>query len=274
MFDHVLVGIGDSWGGADALALARRLTSRGGELTLVSVQVVARKPSADSAHVREAQERERRIEALASLGEEAGVDAKIASVEALSVASGLHTFAGAKDADLLVVGASRTSDVDRLLVGDPIRDVLRGAPCPVAVAPVGYESRGRAMKDIAVAYDGSPDSDRALAVARKLAAASRADLAAVEAIPTSVETRDPWNPDDAMAKAVADAEQRIVALGGVRPEVREGDAAEELARFEPSVDLLVVAGHERGPIERFLSSSTEETLAERPATPLLVLPPN
>jgi nucleotide-binding universal stress UspA family protein len=274
MFDHVLVGIGDSWGGADALALARRLTSRGGELTLVSVQVVARKPSADSAHVREAQERERRIEALASLGEEAGVDAKIASVEALSVASGLHTFAGAKDADLLVVGASRTSDVDRLLVGDPIRDVLRGAPCPVAVAPVGYESRGRAMKDIAVAYDGSPDSDRALAVARKLAAASRADLAAVEAIPTSVETRDPWNPDDAMAKAVADAEQRIVALGGVRPEVREGDAAEELARFEPSVDLLVVAGHERGAIERFLSSSTEETLAERPATPLLVLPPN
>jgi nucleotide-binding universal stress UspA family protein len=113
-----------------------------------------------------------------------------------------------------------------------------------------------------------------LAVARKLAAASRADLAAVEAIPTSVETRDPWNPDDAMAKAVADAEQRIVALGGVRPEVREGDAAEELARFEPSVDLLVVAGHERGAIERFFSSSTEETLAEHPATPLLVLPPH
>jgi nucleotide-binding universal stress UspA family protein len=40
------------------------------------------------------------------------------------------------------------------------------------------------------------------------------------------------------------------------------------------VDLLVVAGHERGAIERFFSSSTEETLAEHPATPLLVLPPH
>jgi nucleotide-binding universal stress UspA family protein len=265
MFEIVLVGVGDREGGADALALARQLISRQGELTLAKVQLVTRKPSADSGLVREAREEERELESLASLRAEAGVDARVASVKGLSVARGLHAFADLQRADLLVVGASRASEVDTL-------EVLRDAPCAVAVAPVGYASGPRPVEEIGVAYDGSAESDRAVALARTLAAERHARVFALQAVSTSVEASDPWNPDAAVANAVAAAEQRIVALGGVEPRVRVGEATDELAELEAGVDLLVIGTHEHRAIDRFFGSSTSETLAEHPASPLLVLP--
>jgi nucleotide-binding universal stress UspA family protein len=273
MYGNVVIGVGDLEGGRDALALGRHLVSAERGLTLVQVQVVSRKPSADSGLVREAQEQERELELLALLRDEAGVDARIESVKGLSVARGLHVFARLQRADLLVVGAPRASEVDRLLIGDDTRDVLRDAPCAVAVAPVGYASRPQPFKEIAVAYDGSPDSDRALEVATKLAA-SPARVSALQVVPTSVEARDPWNPDAAVAAAVEAAEQRIAAVGGVEPRVYVGDAAEELTRVQPSVDLLVIGAHEHRAIDRFFGSSLSETLADHPASPLLVLPPS
>jgi nucleotide-binding universal stress UspA family protein len=273
MFKNVLVGVGDREGGQDALALARQLVSSDGALTLVQVQVVTRKPSADSGLVREAQERQRELGMLASLRDEADVDADLASVKGLSVARGLHATARLQRADLLVVGASRAGDVDRLLVGDDTREVLRDAPCAVAVAPVGYANQVRPFKEIAIAYDGSPASERALAVARHVAADAQAKLVAFQAVPAEAGARDPWNPDAEIAAAVNTAARRIGALGDVEPVVRSGGAAEELARFQPSVDLLVVGAHEHPRIDRFFRVSTSETLAERPASPLLVLPP-
>jgi nucleotide-binding universal stress UspA family protein len=273
MFDNVLVGVGDREGGHDALALARQLVSSDGGLTLVQVQLVTRKPSVDSGHVREAQERRRELAALASIREEARVDAQIASVEGLSVARGLHAIARVQRADLVVVGASRAGEVDRMLIGDDTREVLRDAPCAVAVAPVGYATRVRPLKEIAIAYDGSPASERALEVARQVAADAQAKVLAFQAVPAEAAARDPWNPDAEIAAAVETATRRIGALGDVEPVVRSGEPAEELARFQPSVGLLVIGAHEHPRIDRFLRVSTSETLAERPASPLLVLSP-
>jgi nucleotide-binding universal stress UspA family protein len=272
MFENVLIGVGDIEGGADALALARQLISRDGELTLVKVQVASRKPSPDSGLVREGQELERELESLASLRAEAGIDARVASVKDLSVARGLHAFADLQRVDLLVVGASRASEVDRMLIGDDTLEVLRDPPCAVAVAPVGYASGPRQVKEIGVAYDGSAASDRAVALARTLAAERHARVFALQAVSTSVEASDPWNPEAAVANAVAAAEERIVALGGVEPRVRVGEAADELAQLEAGVDLLVIGAREHRAIDRFFRRSTSETLAEHPASPLLVLP--
>jgi nucleotide-binding universal stress UspA family protein len=274
MYDNVVIGVGDLEGGRDALALGRQLVSSERGLTLLQVQVVSRKPSADSGLMRETQEQQRERDVLASLRDEAEVDARVASVKGLSIARGLHAFARLHRADLLVVGASRASEVDRMLIGDDTREVLRDAPCAVAIAPVAYATRLRPMKEIAVAYDGSRDSDGALEIARGLAAEGHATVSAVQVVPMSVAAGDPWNPDAAVAQAVEAAERRVVALGGVEPHVVSGDAAEELERFEPSVDLLVVGAHEHRAIGRFLGPSTSETLAEHPASPLLVLPPS
>lgn len=273
MFNNVFVGVRDREGGEDALALARQLVSTNGGLTLVSVQVVTRKPSADSGLVREAQERRRDLDMLASLRHEADFDADVASVKGLSVARGLHAIARLQRADLVVVGASRADEVDRMLIGDDTRDVLRDAPCAVAVAPVGYASRARPLTEVAIAYDESPASYRALEIARRVAADAQARLLAFQAVPPQRASGYPWNPDAEIATAVDTAGRRIGALGGVEPVVRPGEPVEELARFQPSVDLLVIGAHEHSRIDRFFRVSTSETLAERPPSPLLVLPP-
>jgi nucleotide-binding universal stress UspA family protein len=273
MFENVLVGVGDSQGGADALALARQLISPRGEMTLAKVQVVARKPSADSGLQREGLERVRDLAMLTALRDEANVDGQVQSVKDLSVARGLRALARAEHADLLVVGASRTGGLDRMLSGDDTQEILRGSPCPVAVAPVGYASRALPIEEIGVAYDGSEDGERAVTLARAIAADSQARLSALQVVPTSVEARDPWNPDAAAAAAVAAAEQRILTLGGMEPRVSVGEPVDELVRLQSLVDLLVLAAHRHPAVERFVRLSISETLAEQSAVPLLVLPP-
>jgi hypothetical protein len=45
----------------------------------------------------------------------------------------LHDMASARDADLLVIGASRADEIYRELVGDDARELLNNPPCEVAV---------------------------------------------------------------------------------------------------------------------------------------------
>jgi nucleotide-binding universal stress UspA family protein len=272
MFDNVLVGARDREGGRDALALARQLVSPVGRLTLAHVQVVARKPSADSGAVREAAERERVMKALASLSDEANTSTELASVKALSPARGLHTLVGLHAADLLVVGASRRSDLDRMFSGDDTREVLEGADCPVAIAPLGYGKRSHVFKHVAVAYDGSPASDEALDVARAIAVERRAKLSAFQAVSEPIELQDEWKFGAEIDRRVATARERIAELGGVEAHAGYGEVVEELAAFEASVDMLVIGSHRYTLADRLRDGSIAQALADRPSSPLLVLP--
>jgi nucleotide-binding universal stress UspA family protein len=49
---------------------------------------------------------------------------------------------------------------------------------------VGYAARARALDTIGVAYDGSPQSERALTVASELAREREAELSAFKAVPS------------------------------------------------------------------------------------------
>jgi nucleotide-binding universal stress UspA family protein len=219
MFDNVLVGVGDPEAALDAVALAREFVSSDGGLTLVHVQT---------------DEGQRELSALELFRDELARDAQVATTKDLSAARGLHELSRLRAADLIVVGSSRAGDVDRMLIGDDTRDVVDGAPCPVAVAPVGYASPAGPLTEIGVVYDGSPVGDRALELASALAARSQSKV---------------WP----------------LPSGGI--------TAEELAHHvEPSVDLLVLGTHEHR-MDNFLGVSRSQTLADRPVTPLLVLPP-
>jgi nucleotide-binding universal stress UspA family protein len=272
MFDNVLIGVGDREGGRDALALAKQLVSTAGRLTLAHVQVVARKPSADSGAVREAAERERALTDLAALSDEAQAGAELACVKALSPARGLRTLVELRAPDLLVVGASRRSDLDRMFSGDDTREVLESATCRVAVAPLGYASRPHRFKQVAVAYDGSPASEEALEVARAFATERQATLSAFQVIPEPIDVHDEWSFAAEIDRRVAVARERIAELGGVEAHARYGEVVEELAAFEGSVDLLVIGSHRYTLGDRLQGGSTAQALADRPSSPLLVLP--
>jgi nucleotide-binding universal stress UspA family protein len=204
VFDNAVVGVRDLTRGRDALELARALVSDSGRIALVYVECVA--TAAESLTGSDAERQRFGLARLERLRDQAGIAADVSRVQAESVQRGLHRSATERGADLIVIGARRARPLAHMLAGDDVREVLDDPPCAVAVAPIGYRAEAP-LGTIGVAYDGSPESERALAVARQLAADSGATVESCEA-------------------------------AGPPPQ-----AVEELRRYGASVDLLVAAGH-------------------------------
>ena len=270
MFHHVVVGIDENPGSRDALALARTLLSKDGRLTLAHVhhgdpQMRTVNPD------RAATERTRARQLLETVGAETGDDARLTSTGASSVGRGLHEIAEHDDADLLVVGSSAHSLFGHATLSAHTRDALNGAPCAVALAPSGHRERPVVIREIGVGYDGSPESEHAVVVARQLADELGAKVSAFEAIALPVELVEGSGPaDEKIDRCLARARERIAALG-VEPHAAYGHAAEELALYSASLDLLVLGSRGYGPIGRLIHGSTSQHVAQTARCPLLVL---
>ena len=189
MFDKVVIGVDNYDAGRDAIELAKHLASNGGSLSLVYVHVIGARPAPDSSAVGDARVQQLARERLGVLRGEFKIAARVQCVEARSVRRGLHDWAANQDADLLVVGSSQRDYVGRLLLGDDTREVLEDPPCAVAVAPASYRALSTTVRKIGVAYDRSPESERALAVAKQLAADRRAKVSVFEAVPAPLRPR-------------------------------------------------------------------------------------
>lgn len=273
MFENVYVGVKDVEAGRDALALARQLVSPDGDLTLVSVFVAVNTPPPDGGAGWEVGERRRALARLARLRDDSHVDAQLSWLQARSAAAGLSEVVRSHG-DLLVVGASRRDDYERVFVGDDAREVLEHAPSAVAVAPAGYAAPAGALRVIGVAYDGSAAGERALAAARRLAGAHGAELSVFQVVPEPIRIRDPWHVEAEIAAGVERAGIRLAEeLEGVTTHAVSGDPADELARLAASVDLMVLGPHTRRPIDRLAGGSTAQRLADTIPCPLLVLGP-
>jgi nucleotide-binding universal stress UspA family protein len=268
MFDHVVVGVDDYQAGRDALELAKQLVSEDGDMLLVFVDVAMR-PSDPRWQL---DDRRRALERLASVRDDANADAQLLIVQAGSVARGLHE-AVRRHGDLLVVGASRRDELERAFVGGDTRRVLQTAPSAVAVAPSGYATRLPSLDTIGVGYDGSPASERALTVASALARERAAELSALDAVAEPIYANDPVSGQWALEARFEKAQQQLAELDDVKPRGPWGDAAQALARYAASVDLLVVTSHEYRSSDRFSGGSTSQRLADGVACPLLVLAP-
>ena len=274
MFKNVVVGIDRHARGRDAIALAKELLQAGGQVTLAHIYSGDEHIWLVSPSEHDAAKRERITELLETASKEAGVQqAGVRWREASSPGRGLHELCELVEADLLVVGSSRRGLLDRVLLGDDTHAALNGAPCAIAVAPTGYAGQPRTIREIGVAYDGSPDSEHALAVARTLAAEHEAKLSALEVVslPAYALVGGGAPVADAINRLVDDAHARIAGLGCVEPHAIYGIPIEELSLYSGSLDLLVVGSRGYGPIGRLMHGSTSQRLARTARCPLLVL---
>jgi nucleotide-binding universal stress UspA family protein len=272
MFKQIVVGVDGREGGRDAVALAKLLVAAGGELTLVHVVPVDPRVDCGASPAYEAPEAERAEALLETVREETGVEASLRWRGSSSVGRGLHELCELIGADLVVVGSSRRGLLGRVLIGDDTSAALNGAPCSIAVAPTNYSQQRGALREIGVGYDGSPESEHALSVARMLAGASGAKLSALEAVSLPSDAfLGPGAVDNTPRRLLEDARGRIAALGGVEPRAAYGQPAEELALYSASLDLLIVGSRGYGPIGRLIHGSTSQQLARSARCPLLVL---
>ena len=273
MFKQIVVGVDGREGGRDAVALAKLLVAADGELTLAHVLPGDAQADRGASAAYEALEAERAEALLETIREETGVEAHLRWRGSSSVGRGLHELCELIGADLVAVGSSRRGLLGRVLIGDDTSAALNGAPCSIAIAPTNYSQQPGAMCEIGVGYDGSPESEHALSVARMLAGASGAKLSALEAValpsdaflgPGAVDEHAPAPPRGC-------ARERIAALGDVEPRAAYGQPAEELALYSASVDLLIVGSRGYGPVGRLIHGSTSQQLAHSARCPLLVL---
>jgi nucleotide-binding universal stress UspA family protein len=146
---------------------------------------------------------------------------------------------------------------------------------------MGFAGHPPIMHKIGVVYDGSPQSEQALALARRLARERCAELSAVHVVPEpSYSIRretgarlvnDPWSVHAEIDQAVENARGQMAQLDDVETHATSGDATEQLARYGASVDLLIIGSHKYGPLEAS-DQSTAQQLAGSAPCPLLVLP--
>jgi nucleotide-binding universal stress UspA family protein len=272
MFKRIVVGVDGRAGGRDAVALAKLLVAPGGELTLAHVVPGDANAYRGAGAAYEAPEAERAEALLETVREETGIEAHLRWRGSSSVGRGLHELCELIRADLVAVGSSRRGLLGRVLIGDDTGAALNGASCSIAIAPTNYSQQRGAMREIGVGYDGSPESEHALAVARMLARASGARLSALEAVSLPSDAfLGPGAVDNTPRRLLEDARERILALGDVEARAAYGQPAEELALYSASLDLLIVGSRGYGPIGRLIHGSTSQQLAHSARCPLLVL---
>lgn len=275
MFKNVLVGVDGRSNGRDAIALASRLADPDGKLTLVHVHSGDLRPSHAIAPGVVAGEREGSHKLLERERTAADVKAELISMVSMSPGRGLHQQAEEQNADLLAVGSCSHGAFGRAMLGDDTRAALNGAPCAVAIASFGYAAHPAPIAKVGVAYNASPESKMALAMARTLAAPTRAAVHALEVVSIPNYTYTGLIPPaigESFDVMLQEANGRMKELPDVEGYAVYGLAGEELAAFGDQVDILVVGSRGYGPVKRLVLGSTSGYLERHARCSLLVLP--
>jgi nucleotide-binding universal stress UspA family protein len=276
-FRRVLVGVDGSGAAEDAVELALRLVDADdGELLLAHV----------NAHRALRLPRGRRRPADDVLGPAiaalpAGLRVRPIERDAASAAGGLCEGAEEERADLLVVGSHHDGPEGRTTPGSTALRLLQGAPCAVAVAPVGLREHGR-FHHVGVAYDGSAEARRALDIGYFLAgrdgaavtlyrAISRVGMEYAGAIAQEMDAAAQARRKDATDQLDAAAD---VAPAGVNPRtLLVHDAPSTITKAcDGIVDLLVIGSRGYGPMHRVLAGSVSLELLLDASQPVIVVP--
>jgi nucleotide-binding universal stress UspA family protein len=274
MFEQVIVGVDGRQGGRDAIELASQLAGPGATLTLANVFERMWVPAHGLTRASPGEDQEAAERMLAEHAPDSGISVELVVVASTSPARGLHELAEASHADLLVLGSCHRGAFGRATLGDDTRAGLNGAPCAVAVAPHGYAAVARPFASIGVAFNGTSESEEALAAARELAPRTGARIRALNVVTPPRYLFTGMLPPVGMGidELVKAAESEMDCLDGVDAEARYGAIDPDLEEFSKEVDLLIAGSRAYGPAMRLIEGSTSRYLLRHSRAPLLVLP--
>jgi nucleotide-binding universal stress UspA family protein len=212
-----------------------------------------------------------------------GIGAPAAAI--ISYAQGVPTVG------LIVMAMYRHSSMSCWISGGATEKVLRGAPTPLQLVPVGLDTRLShhtvSYDTILVPLDGSTVSEQALDQARAIGAATGAILVLMSVVPevpdivlaeTSLvfywQLTERQTQADQAARYLAERTRWLQAQGlRARTKLASGRSAEEILRTskEQNVDLIVMATHERSRLSRWIAGSVAMEVVRGTDVPVLLV---
>ena len=201
-----------------------------------------------------------------------------------SAAEELGLVAAAEDALAIVVGASHRGKLGQIMLGSVGASLLHGAPCAVAVAPIGYkETASEGPMSVAVALDDAPESSLALEAGISLAERAGGTLTLLSVAETDFYIKQavwPGLPLTEMTEFEREHAERILddALAKVpealSPGTRrfEGSPEHALPKITAEYDLVVVGSRGYGPFGQTFLGSVSAALIDGAKCPVFVVP--
>jgi len=174
-----------------------------------------------------------------------------AMATAKSVGAGMRDLAVKHHADLIVLGSSHRGVVGRIFAGHEVSDVVRKAPCAIAITPAGYDG-SEPLHKIIVGYDGEPEAEAALSEATQLRETDDDTTITVVDVIEPTYVAGPIGGAYAVS-SLDEGYQRVRSQlrelsnrEDVKSEIALGAAGKELARAAEEADLLMIGLRRHG----------------------------
>jgi nucleotide-binding universal stress UspA family protein len=286
MVQRIAVGVNGYPAGLDAAALGAAISrATGAAMMLVAVHPDPMVVLPEGMNWRSLERHARQV--LAETRDALAPDARVVVRTDHSVARALHRVMSTEHRDLLVVGSSRHAPHGHVRIGKRTRQLLCRFESPLAIAPRGFHDRGElSLQRIGVGYDGSPESEAALAWAAGLAVAGGGGLrirAVVDDRMPTVGWGEVWMGDmmrdwvevvsEEKGSCRQQAQTAAAKLGArFEAEAVAGRPADALLALADDVDLMVVGSRRWGPAKRLLLGSTGEALMHDAPCPVVAVP--
>jgi nucleotide-binding universal stress UspA family protein len=283
---RILIGVDGSERSEDAVAFGRALAlAAGAPVTLATAQrSEPLRPGATAHDTFLREDAERTLTRLAA-GLDDVDDLELRPLVAnTSAAHALQVAAEQEAAGIIVVGSSHTGRLGRVLPGSTAERLLHGAPCPVAVVPLGYRISGTpAHPVVGCAYRPTEDGAAALGAAEELALALSASLRVMQVFEPVARLYDgaevPLNFAEINASIYTDTERTLiervsrlsssVASDGT---LHSGKPADVLIGLSETVDIMVIGSRGYGPLKAVLLGGVSGQVIRSAACPVVVVP--
>lgn len=273
----IVVGLDGRDHDPDALALATALRTAF-EPELILVHVVPEAPLGRGMAEFEALEMRDGIRLLAKAAAAVAEPVETELIKPWPVPLALERVAFTRHASLIVLGSTHRNALGRIVPGAAAMHLLKGAPCPVAVAPVGYGKAPDARIDpVAVAYDGTMAADHALRSAASVAARLSVPLHIYHAVSADqVDDAERAQRVVLGESMLARARERLPASAAVSTRLLSGEPGTAIlaAALDDGIGLLFAGSRGHGSMREELFGGVCRSLLRGSRCPLVLIPHN